>query len=373
MDRVVVEPVATGRQRKDFLNFPWQLYRGDPHWVPTLRDEEWSLLNYSPHPFYEKNAIQTFLARRGRQLCGRIAAIHNQTHIDYQKDRRGFFGFFECVDDAEVAGALFDAAKAWLAERNLRAIRGPTNPGINYTWGTLVEGFDSPPTFMITYNKPYYDRLITGYGFQKAQDLYCYFANREMLPESQKKHWPLADQIKERFNVTLRPLNPKRFQQDIREFLAIYNRSMEKHWNFSPMSEKELDHTASALRHILIPELIVGGEIDGKLVAMVLVLPDYNPRIKRIDGRLWPFGFLRLLWRKWQIKRVRAMSTNVLPEYHLIGVPLVLFKELTARHMACGIEEVEYSWIAESNTLSWHSLRKGGAQRTKVHRVYDLA
>ena len=239
-------------------------------------------------------------------------------------------------------------------------------------FGTLVEGFDTPPAFMMAYNPPYHDRLVGGYGLHKAQDLYAYRADADMLPASQAKHWPLAEQIKERFNIRIRPLNKSRFRQDIREFLAIYNRSMRNHWSFSPISEKELDYMAQVMRYLLIPELVVGAEIDGQLVGIILALPDYNPRIKQIDGRLLPFGFLRLLLGRRQIKEVRILAANVLPEYQLMGVALVLLREMTPAALECGIREVEYSWVAESNTLSRGSLEKGGAKRVKTYRVYDL-
>jgi hypothetical protein len=371
MAPLVIEPVTTRRRRKQFLELPWRLYRGDPNWVPPLRADQAEMVGYRRHPFYARNRAQTFLAFRNGEPCGRIAAILNRAHIEFCNERRGFFGFFECIDDQEAAAGLFDAARAWLAERDIHAMRGPMSPAINYVIGTLVEGFDAPPTFMMAYNPPYHDRLIQGCGLRKAQDLYAYWADRAMLPASRERHWPVIDQIKERFSVRVRPLDKSRFRQDVRDFLAIYNRSMERHWGFSPMSEEELNHTARVLRHLVIPEMIVGAEIDGRLVGLVLVLPDYNPRIKAIDGRLFPFGFLRLLWGKRKIGKVRVLAANVLPEYQLLGVALVLMKELAVVGMDSPVQEVEYSWIAESNALSRGALEKGGAKRVKTYRLYD--
>ena len=372
MSSVSVVPVHTRRQRKQFLEFPWQLYRNDPNWVPPIRVDQKELVGYRHHPFYVRNRAQTFLAYRGNEVCGRIAAIVNQAHVELHNERRGFFGFFESVDDQEVANALFDTAGRWLAAENMESMRGPVNPSQNHVTGALVEGFDSPPTLMMAYNPPYYDRLIQGYGFRKAQDLYAFWADTEMLPASQGKHWPIADQIQERFGIRIRPLSRWRFRQDIREFLAIYNQSMKNTWGFAPMSEGELDYMARVLRFLLIPELVLGAEIDGRLVGIVFALPDYNPRIKQIDGRLLPFGFLRLLWGRRKIKKVRILAASVLPEYQLMGVSLVLLRAMAPAALECGIREVEYSWIAESNALSRGSLEKGGAKRIKTYRVYDL-
>jgi hypothetical protein len=353
------------------LEFPWTLYRGDPNWIPPLRFDEKSLLGYRPHPFYDTNEIQTFLAYRGKEVCGRVAAIFNPEHIKRHGERRGFFGFFECVDDPEVAARLLDAAAAWLSDRDVRSLRGPMSPGINYVIGTLVEGFDSPPTFMMAYNPPYYGRLIESCGLQKAQDVYAYWANLAMLPASTSKHGPLAEQIAERYNVRVRPMDTARFHEEVMAFLTIYNRSMVNHWGFVPLSEREVEHMAGGLRRLIAPELAIAAEIDGKLVGAVLCLPDYNPRIKKIDGRLLPLGFIRLLWNKRAIKKVRILAANVVPEYQLLGVGLVLLRALVPAGLARGIEEVEYSWVAESNTLSRGSLEKGGAKRIKTYRIYD--
>lgn len=372
MSGVLVQSVSSGAQRRQFLNFPWTLYRDDPHWVPPLRMDQKELVGYSHHPFYERNLAQTFLALRDGQVCGRIAAIENRDHVELHKERRGFFGFFECVDEQDVADALLDAARTWLAQRDLPSIRGPMNPGINYTLGTLVEGFDSPPTFLTTYNPPYYPRLIERYGFRKAQDLYAFWAGREMLPASMEKHWPVVDQIVQRYGVKVRELDRSRFREDVETFLDVYNRSMMQHWSFVPMSAAEVRHAAKSLQWLIVPKLAAAAEIDGQVVGVVFCLPDYNPRIKKIDGRLFPFGFLRLLWKKRSLRKLRVLAANVMPEYHLHGIALVLLKELVLRNIGSMFEEVEYSWIAESNAHSRGALEKGGAKRVKTYRVYDL-
>jgi GNAT superfamily N-acetyltransferase len=372
MTNLAIQPVATRRQRKQFLEFPWRLYRGDPNWVPPIRMDQKELVGYRRHPFYERNRVQTFLAYRDQEVCGRIAAILNVAHVEHRNERRGFFGFFECIDDQEVADRLLDAARRWLAEQDIPCLRGPANPGMNYTWGALIEGFDSPPGFMMPYNPPYYGRLIEGYGFRKAQDLFAYWGNIDMLPASSAKLGPISDQIVERFQIRFRELNRSQFLKDVEAFLTIYNQSMVDHWGFSPMSEGEVHHLAKGLRYLLVPELAVGAEIDGRLVGVALALLDYNPRIKQIDGRLFPFGFLRLLAGRRKIKRVRLLAANVVPEYQMMGVGLVLLRAMVPKGLAWGLEEVEYSWVAESNALSRGSLEKGGAKRIKTYRVYDF-
>ncbi|NMC18821.1 MAG: N-acetyltransferase [Thermogutta sp.] len=372
MDSLVVQPVASKREQKLFLEFPWSLYRGDANWVPPLRNNQRELVGYRPHPFYERNEAQTFLAFRGGQVVGRIAAILNRGHIERFGDPRGFFGFFECRDDAEAAAGLFDAVRRWFAERGIEKLRGPVNPSLNYELGLLIEGFDSPPTFMMTYNPPYYQRLIESYGFRKTQDLYAYWGHVSMLPGIRAKLKPVCDKIAERLGARIRYLNKRRFLEDVHLFLDIYNQSLTNTWGFVPMTESEVRHMASALRWLMVPELALGVEVDGRMAGAVFGLPDYNPRIKKIDGRLFPFGFIHLLRNKRAIKRIRVISTNVLPEYQLLGLGLVLLEGLVPKALEWGIEEAEFSWVLESNALSRGSLEKGGAKRIKTYRLYDL-
>lgn len=372
MDSLVVQPVTSKREQKLFLQFPWTLYRGDANWIPPLRTNQRELVGYRPHPFYERNESQTFLALRGDEVVGRIAAILNRGHIERFGDQRGFFGFFECRDDPEAAAGLFDAVRRWFAERGIEKLRGPVNPSLNYELGLLIEGFDSPPTFMMTYNPPYYQRLIEDYGFRKTQDLYAYWGHVSMLPEIRAKLKPVCDKISERLGARVRYLNKRRFRDDVHEFLNIYNQSLTNTWGFVPMSEGEVRHMASALRWLMVPELALGVEVDGRMAGAVFGLPDYNPRIKKIDGRLFPFGFIHLLRNKRAIKRIRVISTNVLPEYQLLGLGLVLLDGLVPKALEWGIEEAEFSWVLESNALSRGSLEKGGAKRIKTYRLYDL-
>jgi GNAT superfamily N-acetyltransferase len=169
----------------------------------------------------------------------------------------------------------------------------------------------------------------------------------------------------------VRPLDRSRFQEDVEAFLHIYNRSLANTWGFVPMSEGEVRHLAQGLKHLIVPELAIGVEIDGRLVGAEFGLPDYNPRIRQIDGRLFPFGFWRLLRKKNEIKRIRVISANVLPEYQRQGLGVVLLNGLVPKAMEWGIEEAEFSWVLESNLLSRRSLEKGGAIRAKTYRLYD--
>ncbi len=372
MADVVVEAVRSWGDRRAFLNLPWELYRGDPYWVPPLVGNFKRLIGWKYHPFQEIGEVQPFLARRNGKVVGRIAGIINHEHNRHFQERRGFWGFFECIEDQAVAHALFDAVRTWLAERDLQALRGPVNPSLNYECGLLIDGFDDMPTFMMTYNPPYYAKLVESYGFAKSHDLYAYIGYKSMLDNELDRVGTMFERVKEMFNVTTRPIDPKRFLADVESFLKIYNVSCLHIWGFVPITEKELAWMAKDLKHVIIPDLTCVAEVEGKAIGAVFGLPDYNPRIKAIDGKLFPFGFLKLLSAKKDMKRVRLISTNVLPEYQKWGIGIVLLISLLPKGMELGMQEAEFSWVSEANMLARGSLEKGGTELYKKYRLYDL-
>jgi GNAT superfamily N-acetyltransferase len=371
MSSPVVKPVASRGEQKQFISFPRKHYAGDPNWVPPLLMEHKRLLGYKHHPFYDYAKIQTFLATRNGEVVGRIAAIVNPVHNERANEKRGFFGFFEAIDDQQVANALFDAARDWLFAQGMTSIRGPANPSLNYEIGLLVDGLHSPPCFMMTYNKPYYGRLVEGWGFQKTQDMFAFWGHVDMVANLDKKLWFIGNEAKERFKVVTRPMNAKHFRSEVEMFLRVYNASLVGTWGFAPLSAGEIKALAAGLKQLIAPELALVAEIDGEPIGACLGLLDYNPRIKAIDGRLFPFGFLKLITNKRAIHKMRVISINVVPEYQRWGLGVVLLGGLIEPMIKWGMQEVEFSWVLESNTLSRQSLQKGGAKLDKTYRMYD--
>jgi GNAT superfamily N-acetyltransferase len=378
---LVVRPVTTRRQRQQFLKLAWQLHAEDPNWMPPLRSNQAELVGYptswfgqaKAHPFYRTADVQTFLAFRGDRPCGRIVAIVNEAYNQSNDQPRGFFGFFESIDDQQVANGLLDAAYQWVRQRGLDVMRGPFNPSMNYECGLLIEGFDTPPFFMMTYNPPYYGRLLEEYGLQKSQDMFAFWGHVDMLASLDQKLAFISNAARERFHIDVRPLDKKRFRADVNAFIDIYNQSNIGSWGFVPISPDESQVVAASLRRLIVPELTTFAEVDGKPVGAVFGLLDYNPRVKAIDGRLFPLGFVKLLGNRREIKRIRILSTNVLPAYQRWGVALVMLAALVPKAIAWGIEEAEFSWVLESNSLSRGSLERGGAKRTKTYRIYDYS
>ncbi len=372
MSTVTVVPVTTSAQKKEFFALAERIYSRNSYWIPPLLSSAEGLVGFKKSAFGLHNSVQPFIAYKDNQAVGRIAAIVNNGHLERYKDGVGFFGFFECINDLSVSQALFDTARAWLAERGIFKMRGPCNPSLNYELGLLVEGFNSSPMFMMTYNLPYYEKLVKAYKFEKVQDLYAFWGDVSMLQDVRDKYLEISNTIQERLNVIIRPMDKNNFLEEVKSFLNIYNRSLSNTWGFVPLSDEEVAEEAEGLRYLLVPELTLAAEINGKMAGATLCLPDYNPRIRQIRGRLFPFGWLRLLMNKSAIKGIRVISTNVEPEYQLQGLGLVMLNGLVPLAMKWGIHEAEFSWVLESNKFSRGSLEKGGALRTKTYRIYEI-
>ena len=371
MSNIHVSKVETKAQKRQFMELIWQLYKGDPNWIPPIRMNQEELAGLRKHPFYENAIGQPFIATQDGKVVGRIVAIINHGHNNRYKETRGFFGFFDCVDDQEVANALFREACKFLKSHGMTDVRGPCNPSLNYELGTLIEGFDTPPTFMMTYNWPYYDKLITTFGFAKTQDLYAFEGHVDMLETMDPKLAFVIEEVKRRFNVKMRPADRKNFGREIDIFLDIYNQALQGTWGFVPLTPSEIKAIGFSMKFLIDPAVTSFVEIDGKPVGVGMGLPDYNPLIKKIDGKLFPFGFLRLLWGRKRIKKIRIISTNVVPEYQRWGLGLVTLDRMLPDVLANGIKEAEFSWVLESNDLSRGSLERAGTKRTKTYRLYD--
>ena len=368
-----IRTALSPREWRQFFAFPAELYRDDPCWVPVLARDEEERVGFRRHPFHEVNCMQAFLAERGGQVVGRIAAIHNVMHNRRHGERRGFFGFFECRDDAQAARALVGAAADWLAKHGLTDLRGPMSPSIDYLPGVLVDGFDEAPSFMMPYNPSYYSKLLAECGLRKTQDLYALSSSREQASGALPRLSRVKQRLIDRHQISFRGLDRRRFHDDLTSFLSVVNRSLDGHWGHVPLSAAETDHLARGLRWLLISELALFAEVDQEPIGVALALPDYNPCIKRSGGRLFPCGLLRLLAAKRRIKRLRVVAANALPQWQRSGIGPALIAALLEAALQRGAEHFEFSWIAESNELSHGTLENLGARRTKVYRVYDAS
>jgi GNAT superfamily N-acetyltransferase len=370
-DAITVRAATSWWDHRRFQRLPWAIYAGDRNWVPPILSEERQLLGWGRHPFFDNAEMVTLLAERRGKVAGRVAVFVNDVHNRKYGEKRGFFGFFECVDDVAVARALFEAGRAWLAARGMTSWRGPVNPSLNYTCGLLIEGFDSPPTFLMTYNPPYYAALIEACGFAKSQDLYAYEMDVALLAKLVDRYKPAVLASFEGEDISLRQLNPARFDEEVRTYLEIYNLALDGTWGFTPLQEGEVKRIAADLRHVIAPEFMAFAVSGGKTIGAVLALLDFNQIIRKLDGRLFPFGIFRLMLGRRRIDVARAMAVTMTPAFQQSGLGIVLLDRLVDTARPWGLKLWEFSWVLESNESSRGTLERLGTRRSKTYRIYD--
>jgi len=365
-----IHPVRSAADRREFLRLPWSIYPGSyPAWVPPLLAEEGKRLDPSRNPFFGHGAVELFLARRNGIPVGRIAAVENTLHNAHHGDRMGFFGQFECRQDPDAARGLLEAAAGWLRARGLEGMRGPVNFSLNEESGLLVDGFDDPPAILMTYNPPYYADLLEGWGLAKAKDLWAWAGDGEVF---NRERFAVLDRVVARsgHDIRVRGMDMRRFPAEVDLIRRLYNEAWEDNWGFTPMTDAEVAHMARSLRPVIDPELALMGEVDGEPAGFALSLPDVNQAIRPLNGRLLPFGFIRLLRGMRRINRVRIITLGVLPRFRRSGLDALFYLETFRRAVAKGYHG-ESSWILEDNTLMNRALEKMGFRVYKTYRIYE--
>jgi ribosomal protein S18 acetylase RimI-like enzyme len=322
------------------------------------------------HPFHKHAHVEHFLAvDENGEMRGRISAIANHAHNEFWHDRVGFFGFFESENNQAVADALFDAAAASLKNQGLDTMRGPMSFSTNEECGLLVDGFDTPPAVMMTHNPPYYAQLVDNAGFIKAQDLLAYQMFEGQLSDRVRS---IGKKLEERMDFKFRLFNTKDFKGEVERFKEIYNSAWEQNWGFVPMTDEEIDIMAEGLKMVLDPRLIQFAETpDGKAVGFILALPDLNVIFKKLNGKLFPFGIIRLLLNKHKVGRARVLAMGVLPEYRKKGIDTVLYMRAYEIGTSAGYAWGEFSWVLEDNELMNSAARSMGSHAYKTWRIYD--
>jgi GNAT superfamily N-acetyltransferase len=354
---------------KSFIEFQYTLYKDDPHFVPQPRVAVKDLLHREKHPFYKNAEMELFLAHKDGKIVGRIAAIFDRAHNRYHEEKAGFFGFFECIDDREIARALLERARQWTKSRGATFLRGPVNPSTNYECGTLVEGFDSSPMVMMTYNPRYYPTLFENAGMRKAKDLLAYSSHAQKIELSKIER--VAERALKQNGVTVRQIDMKDFAGEVGRVWSVYSSAWSKNWGYVPMSKEEFERMAKEMKMILKPELALIGEKEGRTVGFALALPDVNQALKPAGGHLFPLGILKILYYQRLVKSVRVIALGVVEEFRTTGLAAAFYAILVRNARQLGFGETEMSWILEDNTLMNRSIQLMGAERYKTYRLYE--
>jgi len=372
---VQVERVEGRRGVSRFIDVAWRVQAGrSTPWVPPLRMAVRDALDTKGNPFYRDADLALFIATRDGRPVGRIAAVENRWHNRHHRDRVGFWGFYECLDDPEASAALFQAAERWLAERGLERSRGPMSPSMNHECGLLVDGFDTPPTIMTAWNPPYFGDLVERSGYAKVQDLLGYHlqaGDKLAVPDRVRR---LAERTKRTTGVTFRRLDVSTLQQEARKVLELYNQAWADNWGFVPPSWEEFWHTAKDLKMVLAPDVSFVAETEEGVVGFMLIIHDVNRVLKHArSGRLWPWTIVRLLLGTRKLAFGRIILLGLTTEYRNRGLFPLFVYEASRRGLEVGTEGGEASWLLEGNAGIIAPLEAMGATPYKRWRIYEKA
>lgn len=366
--------VTTSRDRDAFIKFPWRIYRDDPAWVPPLIIERKQFLDRK-HPFYEHGDAALFLARRGREIVGRIMASDDTRYNAIHDSNVGCFGMFECIDDVDLARALFDAAATWLKQKGRTEIIGPIDYSTNYVCGLLIDGFEHPPTLLTAHNPPYYERLIDACGFTKEKDWYAWWFSK--FSESAKRLRNIAAARAGKHGLTIRQIDKKNIEEESRRITSVFNQAWEKNWGYVPFTEAEAVHMARELKPLIVPAGTLIAEVNAEPVGFVLAVPDINVALRHINGRLTtfglPVGLAKLLYYQKKIRTGRLVALGILERYRRTGIAEMLVLDVIDAAFQRGYTGAELSMTLEDNVMVNRFIEAMGAKRYKTYRIYRRA
>jgi len=366
---VEIIEARTKSEINSFIKFPLELYKNDSLYVPRLTMDMKTHFSQK-NPFLKHADVNFFFALKNGNIVGRIASIINPDHIKVQKEKAGFFGFFECINNKEISDALLNIVQDELKSQGMEIMRGPMNFSTNEECGFFIDGFDSSPMLMMPYNPPYYNDLVTAFGMSKSKDLYAYIYDmQEELPEKVLRVAALA----ERKGITVRTIDKKNFMADMKIFQDVYNSAWKNNWGFIPITDEELSYSAKRLKPLVVPELTLIAEKDGEPIGFLGLIPDYNFVLKKMKGRLNPLTIIKALYYSKKLTDLRLLLYGIKPEYRNRGVDALLFKVGHKNIKKGGYKRIELSWILEDNIQAIRLCEMFGARLYKRYRIYEKA
>ena len=373
MSNIEISEVGSRQERNAFIKFPWRVYANDPAWVPPLIIERKEFLNRKRHPFFRHGDAALFLARKNGEIVGRIMASDDPNYNALHQSNVGCFGLFECINDRDVAAALFERAASWLRKKGRTEIMGPIDYSTNYVCALLIDGFQFPPTILTAHNPPYYRDLIENCGFTKAKDWYAWWFDDPRNAVMQLRR--LATRVHRRWPVTIRPANLKNIRDESRRLREIYNQAWEKNWGFVPFTEAEIQFMTREMKPLLLPKFAWVAESGNQPVGFALGLPDINVILRDLNGRLtrcgFPIGLIKLLFCKKRIRKGRLIALGVIEKYRRAGIAEILVLRVMEETMVKRGITGELSMTLEDNFMINRFLEAIGARRYKTYRIYS--
>lgn len=354
---------------KNFIKFPYYLYKSEPNYVPHLFLDRIIFFNKKLNPFFKHSRVEHFLVKANNEICGRFSIIIDYNHNKFHNENVCFFGNYDLIYNKQLSKTIFNTIENYAKNQGMEIIRGPMNLSTNHECGLLIKGFDSPPKIMMTYNFPYYKELIEDSGYYKAKDLLAFLLDTEKM--DLKRLERASNTLKKRYNITIRKINFKRFKKELKILYHIYNSAWEKNWGFVPMDEEEFFHSSNMLKYFAYEDLILIAEVDSKPIGFIVALPDINKILINLNGKLFPFGIFKLILNKKNIKELRIITLGLIEEYRNKGIDYILIAEVVKNSIKKGIRFGECSWILEDNNKMNNALKKLNGEVYKVYRVYE--
>lgn len=365
---ISIVPVDSARRRREFVELPYTLHRNLPYVVPPLRRDEHRRFDRRHNPFLDHATMSWWVATDRDRVVGRIAAIDDRLHNDVHREVVTWFGFFDATD-ANVARSLFETVERHAARQKSAAVRGPVNPSLHESAGLLIDGFDDPPLPLMPFNPPVYPAFVEAAGYTKVKDLFAW--DLDLTAPIAERIVHVADRVRERFGITIRPVNLKRFDAELELLKVLYRTAWVDNWGFVPPTDAEIRRLAIDLRPIADPELILFAEMAGEPVGCVVSIPDVNQVLMRMNGRLWPTGIFHFLRRRQIMTRGRVLLFGVVPKVRRLGLFPLLIVELQARAVRRGYLRAELGWTLEDNHLVNAGIEAAGGRRYKTYRLYE--
>ena len=368
-----IRPVAGKKDLQAFLNLTYTIYKDDPHYVQPLQAQLKEFLDKAKNPFFSHADTQRWLARSGGRVVGRIGACVDSYHNDHWNETTGFFGFFECIDDRAVAHALLDTAREWIHARGQTIMRGPLSFTTNHdSPGLLIDGEPGSPVQGMAYNPSYYPGLLESYdGLAGAKDLWAWQITTEDVKLPKRVEDNAARVLKGETDLIVRPINKKDFKNEVELIRSLYNRCWHENWGFIPMDPEEFYFSAKEMKMLVNENLLLIAEWKGEPVGFSMTVPDFNRAMKRVNGKLFPFGIFKFLADKRKIDYARTLLLGVLPEHRHKGVDVMMVLRSYKAAVRGGITAGECSWILDSNRAMNRILEKLGARVYRTYRIYD--
>jgi GNAT superfamily N-acetyltransferase len=369
---VEIRRVDSRRERVAFVESAALFYRDDPHWVPPLVSDQLPFIDPARGVFFEHGEAQLFLAYRGSTPVGRISAHVNLMHDRIFGGSKGFVGFFECENSRETAHALFGAAENWLRGKGRTVAEGPMSFGVYDETGILIHGFDSDPYLLTSHNPPYYRELWESEGWEKSVDWHAYRGRKgETDKDLDPRYHTLSERVLKRSGIVVRTVDVKaHLDRETAIAKEIFTKAWEENWGHVPLSDREWDRLRESVKQLVIPELSLIVELEGKPIAFALSLYDANVAVKRIGGRLFPFGFLVFLATAKKTRRFRLALMGVMKEHRNKGIEIALYTRIIDEGIKLGFEEVEASMIVETNVPMVSSIERLHVERYRTWRIY---